>query len=74
MIELFGFTLHTMGEILVGFTAIMVHHRVWKEHKIDEVVFEEMRRERFMGIIGLLLIVIGFSLQIFVAMNPGLAR
>lgn len=67
MLELLGFTIHTMGEILVGYTAIMVHHRVWKEHKIDEVVFEEMRKERFMGIIGLLLIIIGFLIQITVA-------
>lgn len=67
MLQLLGFTIHTMGEILVGYTAIMVHHRVWKEHKIDEVVFEEMRKERFMGIIGLLLIVIGFLIQIAVA-------
>lgn len=70
MLELFGFTIHTMGEILVGYTAIMVHHRVWKEHKIDEVVFQEMRKERFMGIIGLVLIVIGFTIQIWLAMLP----
>jgi len=67
MLELLGFTIHTMGEVLVGYTAIMVHHRVWKEHKIDEVVFEEMKKERFMGIIGLALIVIGFFIQITLA-------
>ena len=67
MLELLGFTIHTMGEMLVGFTAIMVHHRVWKEHKIDEVVFEEMRRERFMGIVGLVLILIGYIMQVSLA-------
>lgn len=64
MIGLIGFTLHTLGEVMVGFTAIMVHHRVWKEHKIDNRVFAEMKRERRVGIVGLLLILVGFALQI----------
>jgi len=64
MLGLIGFTLHTVGEVMVGFTAIMVHHRVWKEHKIDNRVFEEMKIERKAGIIGLIFIIIGFVLQI----------
>jgi len=64
MLGLIGFTLHTVGEVMVGFTAIMVHHRVWKEHKIDNRVFEEMKIERKAGIIGLIFIIIGFALQI----------
>jgi len=49
---------------MVGFTAIMVHHRVWKEHKIDTRVFAEMKRERRVGITGLILIVLGYILQV----------
>lgn len=64
MLDLIGSIIHTFGEIMVGFTAIMVHHRVWKEHKIDERVFQEMRRERQVGIIGLVLIVLGFTLEL----------
>ncbi len=64
MIGLIGFTLHTLGEVMVGFTAIMVHHRVWKEHKIDSRVFAEMKLERKAGIIGLIFIILGFALQI----------
>jgi len=64
MIGLIGFTLHTLGEVMVGFTAIMVHHRVWKEHKIDSRVFAEMKIERKAGIIGLVFIILGFVLQI----------
>ena len=48
---------------MVGFTAIMVHHRFWKEHKVDARVFDEMRRERGIGIIGIVLILIGFFIQ-----------
>ena len=60
---LLGLTIHTIGEIMVGFTAIMVHHRFWKEHKVDARVFDEMRRERGIGIIGIVLILIGFFIQ-----------
>ncbi len=64
MLGIIGFTLHTLGEIMVGFTAIMVHHRVWKEHKIDKRVFAEMNKERKIGIIGLILIVAGFAIEL----------
>lgn len=62
-IELIGFTLTSIGEIMIGFTAIMVHHRFRKEHKIDEMVFKEMKREQILGIIGIFLIIIGYFLQ-----------
>lgn len=64
MMSIIGLTIHTFGEIMVGFTAIMVHHRVWKEHKIDERVFIEMRRERQIGIVGLILIVVGYLIEL----------
>lgn len=63
-IEAIGYFINILGEIMVGFTAIMVHHRVWKEHKIDEKVFVEMKREQYVGIVGIVLIVIGFVLQL----------
>lgn len=68
MYELFGtigFTVDFIGKILVSYTAISVHHRVWKEHKIDEKVFSIMKRERNLGILGIFLMVFGFTLEIF---------
>jgi hypothetical protein len=62
--ELVGFIIHVLGELMVGFTAVMVHHRFWKEHKIDENVFREMKREQYIGLAGLLLVLIGFFLQL----------
>ena len=62
--EFIGFTFETMGEILVAYTVIMVHHRVWKEHKIDKKVFTEMRREQVFGIIGISFIIVGYLIQI----------
>ena len=61
--DLIGFTLDVVGKIMVAFTAIMVHHRVWKEHRISKRVFVEMKREQIIGIAGILFIIIGYLLQ-----------
>lgn len=62
--ELLGFTLDVIGKIMVAYTAIAVHRRVWKEHKIDKAVFAVMKNEQIIGIIGIVLIIIGFLLQV----------
>lgn len=63
-IEFIGSTLDVIGKVMVAFTAIMVHHRVWKEHRIDKQVFVEMKREQIIGVAGILLIVIGYAIQV----------
>lgn len=60
-----GFTLQTLGEIMIGFTAIMVHHRFLNEHKVDKKVFRAMRREQFSGGLGIILIIVGYIFQVF---------
>ena len=62
--ELFGFTIEMVGKIMVAFTALMVHHRVWTEKSIDKRVFRAMRREQVIGFLGILLMVAGYFLQL----------
>ena len=62
--ELLGFTLDVLGKTMVAFTAIMVHHRFRKEHKVDERVFRSMRREQVIAVAGIILIIAGFFLQL----------
>jgi hypothetical protein len=62
--EFLGFTLDVIGKLMVGFTAIMVHHRFLLEHKVDEFVFQTMKRERLLGVIGIILIILGYILQV----------
>lgn len=64
LIAFIGFTLDVIGKILVSYTVIMVHYRFWKEHKVNEEVFATMRRERTIAIWGVILIIIGYLLQI----------
>lgn len=49
---------------MVGFTAISVHYRFWKEHKVNEEVFKSMKREQAIGILEIVFIIVGFALQL----------
>ena len=62
--ELFGATLDLIGKILIAFTALRVHYRFRKEHKVDERVFRAMRREHILAILGIILIILGYLLQL----------
>jgi len=53
-----------VGEVLVGWMAIAVHHRVRNEHKIDEKVFTLMRKENTLGKGGISLIIIGLIIRL----------
>ena len=63
-LEVLGFTLDVIGKVLIAFTAIMVHHRFRKEHKVDEKVFRAMRREQTLAVLGIAFIVLGYVLQL----------
>lgn len=58
--EIIAFTLDTIGKLLISYTAIRIHYRFWKEHKIDEKVFKTMRREQVLGILGIVFMVLGY--------------
>lgn len=62
--EFVGHTLEVIGTVMIAYTALSVHRRFRKEHKIDEVVFKQMRREQAVGIFGIILIVVGYLLQV----------
>jgi len=63
-LSLIGFSLLTLGEIMIGYTVIKVHGRVVKEQKIDGQVVSEMSKERKIAISGIVFIVIGFLMQL----------
>lgn len=64
--HIIGDFIGVLGEILVGWTAIAVHHRFRHEHKIDEKVFKVMRQENILGYAGIGLILIGFIIRMAV--------
>ena len=63
-LEFWGLTAEITGEIMIAFTAIMVHYRFRKEHKFDKKVLLTMHHEHFIGILGIALMAIGYLLQL----------
>lgn len=63
-VEIAGITIGTIGKLLIAWMAIAVHQRIHLEHKIDKKVFLEMKRERKIGIVGVVMIVVGWGLEI----------
>jgi len=49
-----------IGKFLLASLVIMVHNRVRKEGRIDRKVLKEMKLEKFVGSISLILLILGF--------------
>lgn len=62
--EIVGFTLDVLGKVLLGITVLLAHRRIVEEHRIDREVLTEMKREQFLGLLGIVLIIVGFFLQL----------
>ena len=72
VLEIMGFTLDVIGKILIGVAVYFVHKRVMKEEKIDKIVLKAMKKERNIVLIGLILIVIGYLMQLPAKLSGGL--
>lgn len=62
-------TLELSGEVLIAYAAIRVTYRFRHEHKVDEKVFAEMKREQNYAILGILLLVSGYILEFFILLT-----
>lgn len=63
-LDFIGITFDMAGTVLIAYTALRVHDRVRKEHKIDAHVTKEMSRERLLGVMGVAFILFGYALQL----------
>ena len=55
--------LELMGGLIIAYTVIAVHHRILHEKKIDNTVFNIMKKEQFIASIGIALLVSGFVIK-----------
>ncbi|MDP3995439.1 MAG: hypothetical protein Q8P78_02385, partial [bacterium] len=53
-----------VGKLMIAFMAVVVHHRMLNEHRIDRAVFKIMKEEQKLGILGIVLIIVGYALQV----------
>ena len=63
-LALIGLASGTVGKIMVVLAVLHMHHSLIIEHKIDKLVILSYQQERILTIIGLLLIVVGFVLEV----------
>jgi len=58
-------TIDLLGTVFIAFAALRVHHRVLNEHRVDNKVFREMRREQVVGVAGVFLVIISYAMKVF---------
>lgn len=68
-LELISLTIETLGTLLIAFAALRVHHRVLHEHDIDNDVFNAMKLEQIIGVTGVILVIGGFALEVFLVLS-----
>jgi len=67
--ELLALILNTLGTLLIAYAALNVHHRFRHEHKVDDVVFNAMRKEYLVGWFGIVMIILSFILEILLLLS-----
>lgn len=70
-IEIMGFILDLIGKVLVAISVYLVHNRIMKEHRIDRRIIKEMKKERKLVIIGIILMIAGHLLQLPKKLSSG---
>lgn len=56
----FGDVFELIGELIIAYTVIAVHHRIILEKKVDKDVFNIMKKEQALAVLGMIFIVLGF--------------
>ena len=62
--QFLGLTLDVLGAVLIAFTALSVHHKFLTERKVDEKVLRTMKFEQRLGVLGVILLVVGYLVRI----------
>jgi hypothetical protein len=61
---LWGLTIGTIGKLILGIAVLRVHVYILREHAIDNVVLRALKREQYVTLFGLALIIIGYAFEI----------
>lgn len=60
-----GITFGMIGKVLVVLAVLHMHHSLIKEHRIDKKVILTYYQERILTFIGLILIVLGYLMEVY---------
>ena len=64
---LLGTTLDVIGKLMIGVAVLFVHRKIVREKKIDKKVLKEINHEKWLSIVGIVLIILGYLLHLRVA-------
>lgn len=60
-----GLTIGTLGKVLLAIGVIIAHRGLIRERKIDNVMIEIFHREHVITVIGVILIILGYAMEIY---------
>lgn len=60
-----GLTIGTIGKVLLAIGVIIAHSGIIREQKIDSVVLKKFHTEHIITVIGLILIIVGYAMEIY---------
>lgn len=60
-----GLTIGTVGKVLLGAGVLIVHHKMAQERSIDNLVIKNFRMEFVLTMVGVLMIVSGYIMEIY---------
>lgn len=66
ILEQVAATMDVVGKVMVSYAVIKVHHRMLKEHQMDEAVYREIKTEQKMGFVSIGLMVGAYLLKLLV--------
>lgn len=64
-IDIIARILETSGTLCIAWATLSVHHKVLHDHAIDKAVFRTMKREQKFAILGIILILISFVVDMW---------
>ena len=59
-----GLTLLALGDLMIAYLAMSAHRAILKEKKIDTKVLIFMTKERYLGFVGVVFIIVGYFLEL----------
>ena len=60
-----GLTIGLIGKILLVVGVLLAHNQIAHEHSIDDAVLKSFRKERVLTILGLMLIILGYLMEVY---------
>jgi len=65
-LKFLALTFDVSGKLLLGVMALMVHNRIIKEKRIDKKILREMKREKRVAYLAVILILVAYIIEIFI--------